>query len=120
VFEARFDRTGASAGDATSVLPTLGAGRWEAPAGTPCGAVMILQLGLEEFVLVGMGVTMTFSPADGMGKVGIEQAQEGRYAVDGAWIGGRWLNGDETHQGRHVHLRDGSWSAQRVRVYRYG
>ena len=65
-----------------------------------------------------MGVVVTFAPADGKGKNGIDQVQEGRY-VDGKWVGGRWLNGDETHQGRHVHLYDGQWSVQRVKLYHY-
>ena len=41
VFEATFERWDGDASDKTTVLPTLGAGRWEAPAGTPCGAAMI-------------------------------------------------------------------------------
>ena len=53
------------------------------------------------------------------GKVGIDRVQEGHYAKDGTWTGGRWLNGDETHQGRHVRLYDGRWSVQRVTLYRY-
>ena len=101
-----------------TTLPTLGSGRWEAPPGTPLGSAMILQLAPDEFAIVGMGVTITFAPADGKGKVGIDRVQEGRFA-DGAWVGGRWLNGDETHQGRHVHLYDGRWTVQRVTLYRY-
>jgi hypothetical protein len=37
----------------------------------------------------------------------------------GAWEGGRWLNGDQTHQGRHVNFPRGTWSQQRVKIYRY-
>ncbi len=37
----------------------------------------------------------------------------------GAWKHVRWLNGDETHQGRHVRLEPGRFTAQRVRLYRY-
>ena len=80
---------------------------------------MILQLSDDEFAIAGMGVTITFAPADGKGKVGIEHVQEGRYEKDGTWVGARWLNGDETHQGRHVHLGDGAWTVQRVKLYRY-
>jgi beta-galactosidase GanA len=79
---------------------------------------MILQLARDEFAVMGMGVTVTFAPADGKGNVGIDQVQEGHFA-DGNWVGGRWLNGDQTHQGRHVHLDDGQWTVQRVSVYRY-
>jgi hypothetical protein len=119
IFEAQFDKP-AIAGDAqTTALPTLGAGRWEAPPGTPLGAAMILQLSADEFAIAGMGVTITFTPADGKGKVGIEQVREGRYEKDGTWISGRWLNGDETHQGRHIDLADDAWTVQWVKLYKY-
>jgi len=119
VFEATFERSGMDAGPQNTVLPTLGVGRWEAPAGTPCGAAMVLQTAPEEFILLGMGAVVTFSPADGQGRIGIEQAQQGRFDPEGRWHGGRWLNGDETHQGRHIDLRGDHWQAQRVRLYRY-
>src|SRR5262249_10844982 len=103
----------------TTTLPTLGAGRWDAPPGTPRGSAMLLQLSPDEFAIVGMGVTITFAPADGNGKIGIDCVQEGHCDRDGLWKGARWLNGDETHQGRHVHFPDGQWQVQRVRLYRY-
>jgi hypothetical protein len=119
VFEAQFDAPAVGGSGATTALPTLGMGRWDAPPGTPDGAAMVLQVSDEQFVIVGMGVTITFAPADGVGKIGIDRVQEGRYERDGTWVGGRWLNGDETHQGRHVRFSDGSWTVQRVTLYRY-
>jgi hypothetical protein len=119
IFEGQFDKLSADGDGRTSVLPTLGAGKWDAPAGTPDGAAMILQLSDDEFAIAGMGTTITFAPADGIGKAGIDSAREGHYEKDGTWIGARWLNGDETHQGRHVHLPDGQWTVQRVKLYRY-
>jgi beta-galactosidase GanA len=122
ILEARFDHPSTGGGGGATqatTLPTLGAGRWDAPPGTPLGAAMIVQLSAEEFAILGMGVTITFAPADGQGKVGIDQVQEGHYAKDAAWIGGQWLNGDETHQGRHVRFSDQRWSLQRVKLYRY-
>ena len=119
IFEAKFDRPGTAGATDTTVLPTLGAGRWDAPPTTPLGAAMIIQVAPEEFIIVGMGATLTFAPADQRGKVGIDRVQEGHFADDGQWTGGRWLNGDETHQGRHVHFNDGQWTIQRVTLYRY-
>jgi beta-galactosidase GanA len=119
IFEAQFDRPPVEGETQVTTLPTFGPGRWETPPGTPLGSVMILQLSAEDFAVVGMGVTLTFTPADGKGKVGIDRVQEGRFAKDGTWVGGRWLNGDETHQGRHVRLHDGRWSVQRVTLYQY-
>jgi beta-galactosidase GanA len=118
IFEARFDRRPGRGDVDLTTLPTFGPGRWEAPPGVPLGSAMILQLARDEFAVMGMGVTVTFAPADGKGNVGIDQVQEGHFA-DGNWVGGRWLNGDQTHQGRHVHLDDGQWTVQRVSVYRY-
>src|SRR5690349_10421135 len=69
VFEARFDRPSTAGAVGSTTLPTLGAGRWDAPAGTPLGAAMILQLAPEDFVILGMGVTITFTPTDGKGKI---------------------------------------------------
>jgi len=117
-FRATFDRQGGSGQVAPTSLPTIGSGRWEAPEGTALGAALIVQTGEEEFVVLGRGVVVTFAPASGTGKVGIDSVQEGEY-VGGQWRGGRWLNGDETHQGRHIHLYDGRWSVQKVRLYRY-
>jgi beta-galactosidase GanA len=45
-------------------------------------------------------------------------AQEGNFA-NGQWVGGRWLNGDQTHQGRHIRLPAGKFDIQRVKLYRY-
>jgi len=46
---------------------------------------MLLQLALDELVIMGMGATVTFAPADGEGKVGIDRVQEGHYAKNGTW-----------------------------------
>jgi beta-galactosidase GanA len=118
IFEAQFDRPPGRGDVDLTTLPTYGPGRWEAPPGAPLGSAMILQLAPDEFAVLGLGVTVTFAPVDGKGKVGIEQVQEGRFE-DGKWVGGRWLNGDQTHQGRHIHLDGGGWSVQRVKLYRY-
>ena len=49
---------------------------------------------------------------------GILSADEGEY-VDGRWVRGLRMNGDQTHQGRHVSLGAGEYTMQRVRLYRY-
>ena len=40
-------------------------------------------------------------------------------ARDGTWLGARWLNGDQTHQGRHIQFDDQQWTVQRITLYRY-
>ena len=49
---------------------------------------------------------------------GIESIWEGTFA-DGRWVPGRLLNGDESHQGRHLRIPEGKFGIQRVRLYRY-
>lgn len=79
---------------------------------------LAIQLGPDEFLFAGSGITVTFAPAEDAGHAGIESAREGRFE-SGQWRPGRLLNGDETHQGRHIRLPPGSFSIQRVRLYRY-
>lgn len=84
----------------------------------PAGAI-VLQLGPDEFLFGGIGVTITFAaPTPGDPTIGILSCEEGRY-VDGQWQHIRWLNGDQTHQGRHVRLEPGHFTLQRVKLYRY-
>ena len=80
---------------------------------------MILWLGGEDYLIAGTGITVTVEPADGKGRAGLDRVEEGRF-VDGKWVSGRVLNGDQTHQGRHVRLPPDTQGVQRVRLYRYG
>lgn len=77
---------------------------------------LVMRLGTDEFLIAGHGATVTFSTPDAI--VGIESAWDGAY-VDGEWRPGRLMNGDQTHQGRHVRLPPGAWAVQRVRLYTY-
>ncbi len=84
----------------------------------PSGA-LVIQLGPDEFLFAGIGVTVTFAastPGDPV--IGILGCSEGRYE-DGAWRHIRWLNGDQTHQGRHLRLEPGRFTIQRIQLYRY-
>jgi beta-galactosidase GanA len=81
------------------------------------GAVLI-WLGGEDYLVAGQGVTLTVEPADGQGRLGFDRVDEGRYE-NGQWRPGRRLNGDQTHQGRHVRLPPGAFGVQRFRLYRY-
>jgi beta-galactosidase GanA len=77
---------------------------------------LIIQLGPDEYLVAGCGITVTFSAAGAT--AGIESIWEGAY-VDGRWVRGRLLNGDESHQGRHLRIPEDSFGIQRVRLYRY-
>lgn len=84
----------------------------------PAG-VLVIQLGPDEFLFGGIGVKITFAaPTPGDPQIGILNCAEGRYEA-GVWRHIRWLNGDQTHQGRHVRLEPGRFTLQRVKLYRY-
>ena len=83
------------------------------------GGLMIYS-GDEDFWFAGQGITITFKGADdGPPLVGIDLADEGAFDAQGKWVGGRRLNGDQTHQGRHIRLPPGKPQIQKVRFYRY-
>jgi beta-galactosidase GanA len=79
---------------------------------------LLIWLGGEDYLIAGQGVTVTVEPADGKGRLGFDWVEEGRF-VEGRWLAGRRLNGDQTHQGRHVRLPPGEVSIQKFRLYRY-
>lgn len=56
---------------------------------------IIIATGPDEYVIAGSNAEITFSPdTPGPPIAGLAQVQAGRYS-DGAWIPGRWLNGDD-------------------------
>jgi len=83
------------------------------------GAIFI-QTGENEFYLAGSGVVITFKNIKNpVLNVGILKAEEGRFENNN-WKVIRHLNGDQTHQGRHVRilLADG-FLIQRFELYTY-
>ncbi len=89
---------------------------------------IIIQTGAEEYLIAGQGITVTFAARDagagagvggGPALAGIDRAEEGVFDGAGRWVAGRVLNGDQTHQGRHIRLAPGAWQIQKVRLYRY-
>jgi beta-galactosidase GanA len=81
---------------------------------------LVVHAGGEDFWFAGQGITVTYKGADnGPPRVGIDVAEEGEFDAQGAWVAGRRLNGDQTHQGRHIRLPPGKPQIQRVRFYRY-
>ena len=69
--------------------------------------------------MAGTGIVVTFAPTGpGDPIAGILSADEGRI-VNGRWQTIRRLNGDQTHQGRHIRLEPNVFTIQRVKLYRY-
>jgi beta-galactosidase GanA len=81
---------------------------------------VIIQTGPEEYLMAGRGLVITFSgTGDGPALAGIDSAVEGVFDAQGRWVPGRTLNGDQTHQGRHIRLPPDQFQIQRVKLYRY-
>jgi beta-galactosidase GanA len=80
---------------------------------------LVVQTGPENYYFAGSGLTITASPASGdRQSAGIESAWEGSM-VNGKWKPQRLMNGDQTHQGRHIRLEPNRFSIQKVTFYRY-
>ncbi|MFZ6756325.1 DUF5597 domain-containing protein [Undibacterium sp. Ji50W] len=80
---------------------------------------LIIRLSDNEFLIAGKGLTVTFKDASDPARlVGFEKITEGSYE-NGKWVEGRWLNGDESHQGRQIMLSNKEFSIQKLRLYRY-
>jgi beta-galactosidase GanA len=92
----------------------------KAPGIWPHASAIVVATGPDELVIAGTAVIVTFDVPKGAppARVGLLSVEAGHFA-GGRWIAGRALNGDETHQGRHVRLPPGAFTAQRVRLYRY-
>jgi beta-galactosidase GanA len=101
---------------ADGVIVPTGAGPG-GPQTLPAGG-LVIATGPDEFVFAGIGVTVTFTSFVTGEQAGILSAEEGHF-VDGRWLHERWLNGDQTHQGRHIRLEPGRFGIQRVKLYRY-
>ena len=83
------------------------------------GAAIIIQTSENEFYIAGSGIVITFSkPSDPLVRVGILKADEGRFE-NNQWKVIRHLNGDQTHQGRHIRIFQQNYSIQRFELYEY-
>jgi beta-galactosidase GanA len=95
---------------------------WASPARLdpvwPRSGGLIVQIAPDELIVVGNGIIVTFAAEDRAVTVGLERVDEGRVTA-GKFVDTRRLNGDETHQGRHVRLPLGALSVQRVKLYRF-
>jgi hypothetical protein len=89
-------------------------------------AAIFIATGPDEFFAAGSGVTVTFSPnTPGPPLAGLATVEEGAF-VNGRWVPGRRLNGDDSDEGNFLMLdRSGCcWppaakSIQRFTLYRY-
>jgi beta-galactosidase GanA len=81
--------------------------------------VIIINTASDEFYVAGSGIVINFETAEGgNSKAGILMIDEGEF-VNGQWIPGRRMNGDQSHQGRHLRIPEGTYSIQKIELYKY-
>jgi len=86
----------------------------------PEAACIILRLGKEDYLVIGSGVVVTYSDAKEKAddRIGLAKCELVN-VVDSQLQVIRHLNGDQTHQGRHVRIPVGQFEIQHFRLYRY-
>jgi hypothetical protein len=92
-----------------------------APVAPPVDRVagLFIQLGPDDFAIVGRSISVYFETAtDPTQSVGLATVEEGQY-VDGRWVPGRRLNGDETPDWRGLWFPGDRYTIQKVKLYRY-
>ena len=83
----------------------------------PTAGAIIIQSDENEFFVGGAGVVITFQHRSAA-NVGILKTEEGNFQ-EGKWKVFRHLNGDQTHQGRHIRIFRDQYSIQRFELYTY-
>jgi hypothetical protein len=83
----------------------------------PFSVAIFIAAGPDEYFAAGSGVSITFSPnTPGLPLAGLATVEDGKI-VDGRWIPGRRLAGDDDAQGQSLTLR--TMGIQRFTMYRY-
>ncbi len=92
-----------------------------APIAAPVDRVagLFIQLGPDDYVIVGRSMSVYFETAtDATQSVGLATVEEGQY-VDGRWVPGRRLNGDETPEWKALWFPGDRYTIQKIKLYRY-
>jgi beta-galactosidase GanA len=80
---------------------------------------LVIQTAVDEFIVAGTGIVISFSSGQvDKGKVGILNIEEGEF-INGKWISGRTMNGDQSHQGRHLRFEADDFGIQKLKLYQY-
>ncbi|MDE5872163.1 MAG: DUF5597 domain-containing protein, partial [Muribaculaceae bacterium] len=111
----------------------------------PDGGGMVIRLNKDEYLIAGIGIVVKWESADenseekklgedgfmltdddsvrskwkGKERIGILSCDEVDINPDGSFNVIRRLNGDETHQGRHVRIGVDNYKTLHVKLYRY-
>jgi hypothetical protein len=111
-------------GNYTLLVGSSSRPRPAAPAGAPSpqpaqpyAAAIFIAAGPDEYFAAGSGVSVVFSPnTPGLPLAGLATVEDGKF-VDGRWVPGRRLAGDDDAQGQSLTLR--TMGIQRFTLYRY-
>jgi hypothetical protein len=79
---------------------------------------LIIELSPTEYIVAGTGVVLSFETLDNKKKAGIGYIDKIKIE-NGKLIPIRRLNGDQSHQGRHLRIPVGEWDIQYVKLYEY-
>ena len=80
---------------------------------------LIIQQDADTYLIAGRGLIVTFKPIEDDGTIaGIGHIDLGE-VVDGKFVAKRRLNGDQSHQGRHMRLWNQEVTIQKVVLYKY-
>jgi beta-galactosidase GanA len=80
---------------------------------------LIIMASPDEFYVAGRGLVVTFETGANDGtQAGIGSLDAGKF-IEGKWVPGLRMNGDQSHQGRHLDLPGNTYSIQKVRLYKY-
>ncbi|HEY6976094.1 MAG TPA: DUF5597 domain-containing protein [Chitinophagaceae bacterium] len=81
------------------------------------GAI-IIQTSDDDFIIGGSGIVINFFCVDSTNNAGIAAVEKGQFEND-TWKTILRLNGDQTHQGRHLRIPLNEWDIQRLKLYQY-
>lgn len=85
----------------------------------PQAGGLIIQTAPDEFIVGGTGIVITFFSVDPKdGRTGILNIEEGEFENE-TWRPARTLNGDQSHQGRHLRFPVGDYGIQKLALYKY-
>jgi beta-galactosidase GanA len=85
----------------------------------PLSGVLIINTSPGEFYVAGSGIVINFKTIkDDNSRAGIARIEEGEFK-DGQWLPGCRMNGDQSHQGRHLRIPENEYSIQKVKLYTY-
>ncbi|MBN1360602.1 MAG: DUF5597 domain-containing protein [Sedimentisphaerales bacterium] len=90
-------------------------------AGVPADRVagLFVSVGPDDYVILGRSMMVYFASAtDPTQQVGLGTVEEGTY-VNGRWVPGRRLNGDETPEWKALRFGGDHYGLQQVKLYRY-